>query len=79
MRTTIELTAEQRAALLELAARRGVKGFSTLVQEAVDLYLRERARRDEAVQAALGVLGSLDEDDVVALREAHRRAREEWR
>ena len=43
-RTTIELTDLQRAQLLELAARRGERGFSKLVQEAVDAYLRENAR-----------------------------------
>jgi hypothetical protein len=33
MRTTIEITPVHRARLLELAARRGVKGFSHLVNE----------------------------------------------
>lgn len=79
MRTTIELSDEQRAQLVDLAARRGLEGFSTLVQEAADLYLKERARRDEAVRAALAAFGSLEDDDVAALREAHRRARESWR
>ncbi|MBI5244905.1 MAG: hypothetical protein HY922_14660 [Elusimicrobia bacterium] len=39
MRTTIELTDEQRGALLELAGRRGLRGYSSLVQEALDRYL----------------------------------------
>ena len=40
MRTTIELKDESRARLLDMAARRGEKGFSTIIGEAVDLYLR---------------------------------------
>ena len=39
MRTTVEITDAQRAGLLELAARRGEKGFSRLVQEAVEAIL----------------------------------------
>ena len=39
MRTTIELTDEQRAALLAKAARRGMRGYSQLVQEALARYL----------------------------------------
>lgn len=39
MRTSIELTDEQRAALLTLAGRRGLRGYSSLVQEALAQYL----------------------------------------
>jgi len=38
--TTVEIRDRQRAKLFELAARRGEKGFSKLVQEAIDLYLK---------------------------------------
>ena len=46
MRTTVEITDAQRAELLKLAAQRGEKGFSAVIREALDLYLRQhRARR----------------------------------
>jgi len=79
MRTTIEITDSQRARLLELAARRGVKGFSQLVQEAVDLYLEQQAGRSEQVRLALAAIGSLDEKGAAALRESVKRSRESWR
>jgi hypothetical protein len=41
MRTTIELTDEQRAKLLALAATRGLRGYSALIQEAVERCLQE--------------------------------------
>lgn len=59
MRTTLEITDAQRASLLELAARRGEKGFSRLVQEALDLYLREVGRKRARIEAARRVLGTL--------------------
>lgn len=64
MRTTIEITDEQRAKLLELAARRGEKGFSILVQEALDLYLREQGRLAAARRSAGDLMGVWS--DVVA-------------
>ncbi len=81
MRTTVEITDAQRAKLLQLAASRGQKGFSTLVQEAIDLYLRmqtESSRRAR-VNAALSVLGTLGDKDVRALTEATRALRKSWR
>jgi hypothetical protein len=39
MRTTIEMKPEHRARILELAEQRGEKGFSTVVAEALELYL----------------------------------------
>lgn len=39
MRTTIEISNEQRAALLALAAHRGLRGYSSLISEALTKYL----------------------------------------
>jgi hypothetical protein len=59
MRTTIDLTSEQRAELLRLAARRGMKGFSSIVQEALDEYLRRQGDKKQAIETALSLRGSL--------------------
>ena len=54
MRTTVEIRDDQRAKLLEIAARRGEKGFSRVVQEALDLFLREEGReRDTAAETGV--------------------------
>jgi hypothetical protein len=79
MRTTIEITDHHRARLLELAARRGAKGFSSLVQEALDDFLRKVDARSEETRVALAMRGYLTGDDADALAEATRRIREEWR
>jgi metal-responsive CopG/Arc/MetJ family transcriptional regulator len=57
MRTTIELTENQRAELLRLAAKRGLKGFSHLVQEALDEYLQNESKKLGLIEAALGLKG----------------------
>ena len=79
MRTTIELPDEQRAKLLELAARRGEKGFSVLVQEAVAAYLEQHAGGRERVQRALALRGVLQGEEGERLREAAEEARGNWR
>ena len=79
MRTTIEMSDAQRAKLLELAAERGEKGFSSLIREAVDQYLASNAARRDRVRAAQAVLGTLGEDEADSLEEIVRANRSAWR
>jgi predicted transcriptional regulator len=79
MRTTIELRDDLRARLLEMAARRGEKGFSSLVGEAVEMYLEAQRELDKARQLALKARGSLGEGEAEKLRAAAARVRAEWR
>lgn len=79
MRTTVEITDRQRAKLLQLAAERGVKGFSELVQDAIDAYLEANAARKELVKAAVDVLGSLSEAEARRLEARTTDVRKLWR
>jgi predicted transcriptional regulator len=79
MRTTIELRDEHRARLLELAERRGEKGFSKLVAEALDEYLQREGSRGDVRERALAARGSLSEEAGEALRREAARLREHWR
>jgi predicted transcriptional regulator len=79
MRTTIELTDPERAKLLELAAQGREKGFSRLIQEAVDRYLAEEASRSDRIRAALGLAGSLDDQAADAMEATAATLRKSWR
>jgi predicted transcriptional regulator len=79
MRTTVELSDEIRAKLLELAARRGEKGFSALVEEALERYFDEQEHRVRRVEEARAVLGAMSEEDAGELRDSVHRLRELWR
>jgi hypothetical protein len=79
MRTTIELRDEHRAKLLEIAARRGEKGFSTIVAEAIELFLRAQEVRDGLRRQAMEVMGALDPEEAEALRRETERIRTSWR
>ena len=79
MRTTIELKDEHRARLLEIAARRGAKGFSALIEEAVELYLEVADAGEARRKAALALRGRLGARDANGLRAAAAALRESWR
>jgi metal-responsive CopG/Arc/MetJ family transcriptional regulator len=79
MRTTIEIPDEQRARLLQLAAERGEKGFSKLVQEALEKYLDELDGREKRIRDALSVLGKLDDASARQMEETVRKLRKSWR
>jgi hypothetical protein len=79
MRTTIELTDEQRSELLRLAAKRHLKGFSQIVQEAVNEYLLHQGGKAEAIDAALSLEGWLDSKAADRFEERALSLRESWR
>jgi len=70
---------EHRSALLALAARRGQKGFSGVLEEALDEYLHGEAEREKRMQTFLSLAGSITEEDAQALRRTARELRESWR
>ena len=79
MRTTIEIKPEHRAKLLELAARRGAKGFSELVGEALETYLRAEADREALRKRAVRLKGALPVREARILRETAATLRSSWR
>lgn len=79
MRTTVEMKPEHRSALLALAARRGEKGFSSVLAEAIEEYLNEEKTRVQRRKELLSLGGSLSADEAKALRNTAMSLRENWR
>jgi hypothetical protein len=79
MRTTIEMKPEHRAKLLELAAHRGAKGFSELVSEALEAYLRAEADREAQRKRAVLLKGAMPSPEAKSLRETAEALRRSWR
>ena len=79
MRTTIELTDEQRAELLKIAGDRGIKGFSSIVQEALDEYLQRQMHKKQALETALSLRGCLKGKDADDFEERTKSIRGLWR
>lgn len=79
MRTTVEIDDEHRARLLELAARRGDKGFSRIVSEAIESYLEALDRAEADRGKALKLRGSLSRREAERLHKETARIRGFWR
>ena len=79
MRTTIEMKPEHRARILELAANRGEKGFSTVVAEALEVYLEAQSSRMNAIESALALRGSMREPEAAGLLARTQGIRANWR
>lgn len=77
MRTTIEISERQHRALSALANQRGLRGFSALVQEALDSYLADLGAEETA--ALLELEGVLDDAQEQRLRADVRALRATWR
>ncbi len=75
MRTTIDLPNEKRSRLMALAARRGLRGYSEIVAEAVERYLVEEEKRVQNTEKLLALRGFLNAAEA---DEAERRIKEVW-
>jgi hypothetical protein len=79
MRTTIEMKPEHRSALLSLASRRGQKGFSAVLGEAIESFLQGEVEREKRRKTLLSLAGSLSKKEGDDLRRTVKELRESWR
>jgi metal-responsive CopG/Arc/MetJ family transcriptional regulator len=73
------MKSQHRSALLALAARRGEKGFSSVLAEAIEEYLNEERTRVQRRKEVLSLAGSLSADEAKSLRRTATSLRENWR
>ncbi len=78
MRTTIELSDDHRSALHSLAARRGLRGYSKLIQEAIDFYIKEKVKKEDSIKQLLKMRGSWSGDEAKELRKRIEEIRRNW-
>jgi hypothetical protein len=79
MRTTIEVKPEHRSRLLAMAAKRGEKGFSGVIREALEAYLGAEAERQRRREKALRLRGALRPREADRLRKKVTALRSSWR
>ncbi|MEW6229416.1 MAG: ribbon-helix-helix protein, CopG family [Bacillota bacterium] len=79
MRTTIEISNELRAKLLALAARRGLRGYSEIVREAVEEYIARQDKKQEALEKVLKLKGSLTSEEAEAAEKTIREFWDRWK
>jgi len=79
MRTTIEIPDNLRAKLLKVAAERGEKGFSHIMEEALDIYFEAHDGLREKQRRAVALKGLIRHDEAATLRETTQKIRGSWR
>ena len=79
MRTTIELSNDHRSSLHSLAARRGLRGYSKLIQEAVDLYIQEMTAKEVNAKHLLRMRGTWNKEDARKFQKKLREIRRNWK
>jgi len=80
MRTTVEITDAQHRVLSAVAQQRGLRGFSALVQEALDAYLQDlHADEIELLLSLEGTLDEHEEDEEDEVRSRIEATRQTWR
>jgi len=79
VRTTIEISNELRAKLLALAARKGLRGYSEIVREAVEEYIARQDKKQEALEKVLKLKGSLTSEEADAAEKTIREFWDRWK
>jgi len=78
MRTTIEIREDHRVLLHAIAAERGWRGYSKVVEEAIDFYLDHHAVAAAARRALRGRKGAWSEEESARMQEAVQALRARW-
>jgi hypothetical protein len=56
-----------------------MRGFSKIIEEAIDLYVKEKAAKDNAVQELLKLKGAWSAEEGARMRAKLKEFRENWR
>ncbi len=79
MRTTVELPDELIAALHALAASKGHRGYSRIMEEAVTYYLKNETDKDSKTASVLKMMGSWTSKDAEETRAKLEEIRRNWK
>lgn len=76
MRTTIEIQDHYRSILDSLAVKKGLRGYSAIIEEALDKYLEGLSRDDTLKSQILQMKGSWQRGEISRVREKINNMRE---
>jgi metal-responsive CopG/Arc/MetJ family transcriptional regulator len=79
MRTTVELSDDLIAALHALAVKKGYRGYSRVMEEAVKNYLRENEKKELSSSVLLKMRGSWSAKEAADTKKRLEEIRKNWR
>ena len=79
MRTTIEISDKHRSILLSLAAQKGLRGYSSIIQEALDYYVEHQIKVTSVKRDILKMKGSWKAEETKETRSKLAELRKNWK
>ena len=79
MRTTIEISDKHRSILLALAAQKGLRGYSGIIEEALDHYILHQSKTANKKNEILKMEKTWDVEETKAIRSNLGELRENWK
>jgi metal-responsive CopG/Arc/MetJ family transcriptional regulator len=79
MRTTIELPGNLISVLHALAVKKGYRGYSKVIKDALDFYLKENEKREMNKKKVLRMRGSWSETEAEEIRVRLEEIRKNWK
>ena len=79
MRTTVELSDDLIAALHALAVKKGYRGYSRIMEEAVKHYLRDHEKKEGAWSVLKKMRGSWSAEEAAETKKKLEEIRKNWR
>lgn len=78
MRTTIEISDKHRSILLAFAAQKGLRGYSQIIQEALDHYIEYHIQTNAKKKDVLKMKGCWKNEEAQEIRSRLTELRENW-
>ncbi len=79
MRTTIEISDKHRSILLALAAQKGLRGYSSIIKEALDHYVEDQSKIAEKKRKILKMEKTWKTEETEEVRSNLVELRKNWR
>jgi len=79
MRTTVELSDDLIAALHAIAVRKGYRGYSRVMEEAVKHYLHEHEKKELSLSVLMKMRGSWNAEEAAQTKKRLEEIRKNWR
>jgi metal-responsive CopG/Arc/MetJ family transcriptional regulator len=79
MRTTIELSDDLIAALHAIAVKKGYRGYSKVMEEAVKRYLHDHEKRGQSLSVLMKMRGSWNSEEATETKKRLEEIRKNWR
>lgn len=78
MRATVDLPDHLRAAVLAVAARKGYRGYSKVIVEALEFYLAEKEAKESGLHELLRLRGTWSRREADAIKARIVDSRANW-